>query len=205
MRASRSRWFVGSSSSSSVGPAEQQLRERDAHLPAAGERLGRLREIGLREPQAFEHLRHAQVDAVALFAAEELREVVVPDEQRLVLAVGQRRIGQRVLDPVDLGARFEQRTERERRFVDERASRVLEAVLRQIADRQAGRLDDDPRSGSSRPASIRSSVVLPAPFGPQRPTRSPSSTCQVTSSSRTRSPKAFVRPESWIMQTAGRS
>ena len=31
-----------------------------------------------------------------------------------------------------------------------------------------------PRSGSSRPAAIRSRVVLPAPFGPTRPIRSPS-------------------------------
>ncbi len=31
-----------------------------------------------------------------------------------------------------------------------------------------------PRSGSSRPATIRRSVVLPAPFGPTRPIRSPS-------------------------------
>src|SRR5690242_9581729 len=58
-----------------------------------------------------------------------------------------------------------------------------------------------PESGSSRPASILSSVVFPAPFGPQRPTRSPSPICHVTWSSRTRSPKDFVRSESWI--TAG--
>ena len=57
-----------------------------------------------------------------------------------------------------------------------------------------------PASGSSRPASIFSSVVLPAPFGPHRPTRSPCEICQVTSSSRTRSPKDFVREESWINQ-----
>src|SRR6266511_3871622 len=41
-----------------------------------------------------------------------------------------------------------------------------------------------PASGSSRPASMRSSVVLPAPFGPERPTRSP---------------YRFDRPSTWIM------
>ncbi len=117
--------------------AEQQLGERDAHLPAAGERLGRLVEVRLREAEALEHLRDAQVDAVALVAPEELRELVVAHEQRLVLAVGQRRVGQRVLDAVDLGARVEQRAEGERDFVDERAAGVDEAVLRQVADRQA--------------------------------------------------------------------
>ena len=73
---------------------------------------------------------------------EELGQLVVADEQRLVLAVGQRGIGQRVLDAIDLRARVEQRLERERRLVDERPARVLEAVLRQIADRQPRGLDD---------------------------------------------------------------
>ena len=54
-------------------PAEQQLGQRDAHLPAARERLGRLVEVGARESKAFEHLRHAQVDAVAVLPPEEAR------------------------------------------------------------------------------------------------------------------------------------
>ena len=89
-------------------PAEQQLGQRDAHLPAAGERFDRLVEVGARESKAFEHLRHAQIDAVALALTEQLGDVVVANEQRLVLAVGQRRIGKRVLDAIDLGACFEQ-------------------------------------------------------------------------------------------------
>src|SRR3954466_2876826 len=55
-----------------------------------------------------------------------------------------------------------------------------------------------PPSGSSMPARILSSVVLPAPFGPLRPTRSRSSICHVTASSRTRSPKDLLRDESCI-------
>src|SRR5918993_1409256 len=55
-----------------------------------------------------------------------------------------------------------------------------------------------PESGSSSPASILSSVVLPAPFGPHRPTRSPSPICHVTWSMSVRSPKDFVSSESWI-------
>src|SRR5437773_3519912 len=58
-----------------------------------------------------------------------------------------------------------------------------------------------PRSGSSSPPIMRSSVVLPAPFGPHRPTRSPSSICQVTASRSTWSPNALVRLDSWIMLT----
>ncbi len=46
----------------------------------------------------------------------------------------------------------------------------------------------EPVSGSSRPASMRRSVVLPEPLGPERPMRSRFLTCQDTSSKRTRSP-----------------
>ncbi len=48
---------------------------------------------------------------------------------------------------------------------------------------------------------MRSSVVLPAPFGPHNPTRSRAVICQVTWSNRTRSPNAFVSSDSWIMLT----
>src|SRR5712692_5882419 len=56
-----------------------------------------------------------------------------------------------------------------------------------------------PASGSSRPASMRRSVVFPAPFGPERPMRSRFFTCQETSSRRTRPPYRFERPSTWIM------
>ena len=52
---------------------EQQLRERDPHLPAAGERLGRLREVVALEAEAVEDLRHAQIDLVAFFAGGSTR------------------------------------------------------------------------------------------------------------------------------------
>src|SRR5262245_46141233 len=60
-----------------------------------------------------------------------------------------------------------------------------------------------PSSGSSSPASILSSVVLPAPFGPDSPMRSLFLTCHDTSSSRTRSPYRLVRPSTWIMGSGG--
>ena len=50
--------------------------------------------------------------------------------------------------------------------------------------------------GLLEPAIIFSSVVLPAPFGPLRPTRSPSSICQLTESRRTRPPNDLEREES---------
>ncbi len=121
---------------------QQELRERDAHLPAAGERLGRPVEVCFRKSQTFEHLGHAQVDAVALLAPEELREVVVPDEQRLVLPIGKRRIGECVLDPLDLRPRLEQGLERQGRLVLERAARMFEPVLWEVTDGEARGFDD---------------------------------------------------------------
>ena len=55
-----------------------------------------------------------------------------------------------------------------------------------------------PLSGSSSPAIIFRSVVFPAPFGPARPTRSPSSICQLTASRSTRPPNDLESEESWI-------
>ena len=103
------------------------------------------------KPEPFEHLRHPQFDAVALFAPEEIGQVVVPHEQTLVFAVRQVRIRQGVFDPVDLRAGLEQRPEGERRLVDQAAPGVVQAVLRQVADGQAGRLDDRAAIGLVEP------------------------------------------------------
>ena len=51
-----------------------------------------------------------------------------------------------------------------------------------------------PRSGSSRPAASRSSVVLPAPFGPTRPIRSPSAIEASIASRMTNVPTSRVTP-----------
>ena len=69
---------------------------------------------------------------------------------------------------------------------------MRETVLREIAHGEPGRFDDltGIRLFESR-QHLR--VVLPAPFGPLRPTRSRSSICQLTDPSSTRSPNDFVR------------
>ena len=120
-------------------PAEEQLGERDAHLPAAGERLGRLVEVVTREAEPHQHLRDLEVDRVAVFVTELLGQVVVFDEQRFVLAIGERFIRERVFDALHFALRVEQRRERERHLIEQSAAAVVEAVLRQIADRRHGR------------------------------------------------------------------
>jgi len=51
----------------------------------------------------------------------------------------------------------------------------------------------DPEVGSISVPSIRTVVVLPAPFGPRNPNTSPYPTSNETSSTATRSPKRLVR------------
>ena len=53
-----------------AGLLQQQLRQRDAHLPAAGERLGRPLRVRLREAEAAQHRRDLQVDGVAVAVPE---------------------------------------------------------------------------------------------------------------------------------------
>ena len=57
-----------------------------------------------------------------------------------------------------------------------------------------GRRRTTPRSGASRPASSRSSVDLPAPFGPTSPIRDPGGTTRSTSARTTWAPWDFVTP-----------
>ena len=72
------------------GAREQQLRQRDAHLPAARERLARLVEVVWRESQPAQDGRDLQVDAVALETPEVLLQFAVPREHRRVLGFGDR-------------------------------------------------------------------------------------------------------------------
>ena len=58
-----------------------------------------------------------------------------------------------------------------------------------------------PTSGRTKPAIMRSVVVLPQPDGPRREKNSPSSTRSETSSTASVSPKRFVRPVSSTSDT----
>ena len=60
-------------------------------------------------------------------------------------------------------------------------------------------MESEPEVMSSRPANIRSAVVLPQPDGPTRTMNSPSATCSERSSTaRTSSPKILVTPSKVI-------
>ena len=107
-------------------PAEQQLGERDAHLPAARKRLAGLVQILWGKAQAAQDGRDLQVDAVPLLAPERLLQLAVAREHRGVLGLGGRVVGQAFLERGDLGTHVEQRLEREPRFLEQRATGVAE-------------------------------------------------------------------------------
>jgi hypothetical protein len=55
-----------------------------------------------------------------------------------------------------------------------------------------------PASGATSPASIRSVVVFPAPFGPRNPVTSPGAALKLSPSTAVTRPNRFVRPETTI-------
>jgi hypothetical protein len=125
-----------------AGASEQQLGQRDAHLPAAGERVGRPIEVRAREPQAGEHRRHLQVNAVALGEAEAIAQLAVAIEHLRLVILGRIRRAHALLERVHLLFHRQQRREGQRRLSEHGAPLVLQAVLREIPDREACGLDD---------------------------------------------------------------
>src|SRR5499427_10137477 len=122
--------------------AEQQLRERDTHLPAARERLAGTREVRCLEAQALKHGGGLELDGVAVTVPERVLQIAVAREHRVVFGLGDRGVAQTLFESVHVGLYREQVAERAGRFVDERAPAVREAVLREVADRQRRRSED---------------------------------------------------------------
>ena len=118
------------------GLAQQQLGQRQAHLPAAREMLGRQLEVRRCEAQAAQDGRHPQLDRVAVADPEALLGGAVAFEQRRVGLRRHRLVGQPVLEVVHLGFQVEQRPQRLARLGEDGAAGVLQAVLRQVAEGQ---------------------------------------------------------------------
>ena len=125
-----------------VGLRQQQLREGDAHLPAARECRRRLVVVGRAEPEPLQHRVDLQVDRVAVVQPEAILQVAVAVQHHLVLAFGHGRVGQALLDRLHLPAHIQQPLEGEGRFLVQRVPLVRQPVLGQIAHPQAGRCDD---------------------------------------------------------------
>ena len=69
-----------------IGLAEQELGQREPHLPAARQVIGELVEVGELEAEAAQHGRDLQLEVIAVGDAEALLQLAVAVQQRVVLA-----------------------------------------------------------------------------------------------------------------------
>jgi hypothetical protein len=139
LRASRSRWFV---EEQQIRLAEQQLREREPHLPSAGERFRAPIEIRRCEAEALKNRGRLQLDAVPAADAEAILKIAIALEHRIVFSFRNRGITEPLLEIVHLGLDGEELGERARHLFEHGAARMREAVLRKIPDGEGRRFQD---------------------------------------------------------------
>ncbi len=73
-----------------LGVADEQLRQRDAHLPAAGELAGQTRHVRFGESKAEQNAAHLRLDGVA---AEHLERIACVPRRQAAPRWGSRRLG----------------------------------------------------------------------------------------------------------------
>ena len=126
-----------------------------------------------REPDVGQRRRSPRVEVAAAEREEAVERVAVRLGQLGLVAEPRAERVELVARRADAGAAAE--------VGEHRLARPRLGLLRQVADR--ARAHDLAASGSSTPASSRSRVDLPMPFGPTIPTRSPGPTASDTRSS----------------------
>ncbi len=94
-----------------------------------------------RKSETAQHRVDLQIDAVAFIPSEAFLELAVPAEHLRVLGLRNRVVGEPLLEMQNLRAHVEQRLERQPRFGHQCPPAVVQAVLRQVADREARGLD----------------------------------------------------------------
>ena len=116
-----------------VGPAEQHARQRDAHLPAAGERADVAIDLVVLEAQAVQHLARLRLQRVA---AEMLVLLLHFAEARedAVHVVGLRGIFHGVLQVFEFVVQIAHAAAAGDGFVEHRAALHLLHVLAEVAD-----------------------------------------------------------------------
>ena len=151
-----------------VGRGEEQPAERDAAPLAARER--RHVAVAVGQPQRVHRAVERGVELPGVVAVDLLLHRRLLGEQRVEVGVG---LGEGGGDRVEAVEQVAQRAD----AVLDVAAHVLGGVelrlLLEQADGRAGRELGAPLDGSSRPAMMRSSVDLPAPFGPSTPIFAP--------------------------------
>ena len=172
-----------------VGLGQQQLGQRDAHLPAAAELVGLPRPILFAEAEAGEHAAHLRVERVAVERVKALLQHGVALGRGFVLRAFVIELGQLPAEPLDLALHLAQLVEDGQAFFKDRPAGEPQTLLRQIADAHAARLLRACRSPASpgRPAPS-SSVDLPVPLAPTSAVFSLLRMSQLASRNRTRGP-----------------
>ena len=120
-----------------VGLFEQQLGQRDAHLPAARELLGAPLPIALRETQAGEHAAHLRFDGVAVAGAKLAFHAMEAVGHLRVLGAGGVEFGHAARQVLLLVFERAQAGEDRHALGEDRAAGEREAILRQVAEGDA--------------------------------------------------------------------
>ena len=148
---------------------EQQAAERDAAALAAGERLDVA--VALGHAQRVHRVIDVLVELPRVGAVDRVLHLRLLGEQRVVVGVG---LGERRRDLVEA---VEQVAQRANAVLDVAAHVPLGVepglLLEQADASHSGASSATPDDGSSLPAMIRSTVDLPAPFGPSTPIFAP--------------------------------
>ena len=189
--------MVGSSSSSSVGPREQDLRERDAHLPAARQRA----DVVVRSARRRSRGR-AGSPARAPRARSRRDPGSAPGPRRTASTTSSRSSPAASSCALELArARRRARRPRPRRRRSRRGSCGRAGRRRPGGSSRAsacfGR-SIAPSSGCSSPTISRNTVLLPAPLGPTSPTFSPGLIWNDASTNRIWPPYCLVTDENAI-------
>ncbi len=116
-----------------VGLFEQQLGERDAHLPAAGEFLGAAGPIFLAKSESVEHRADLRLDRVAVAIAKLGVDVMEAVGGGGVFGAGGIELAELVVQRFELLLHFAKVGEDAHAFGEDGAAGEREAVLRKIA------------------------------------------------------------------------
>ena len=116
---------------------QQQLGERDAHLPAAGELFGAALPVFLREAEAAEDSADLRVERVDVVRVEQIGNLGVAVGGGVVLGGLRVRVGHRVRELLVLDFEGADLVEDGEALVEDAAAGEREAVLREVAEGHA--------------------------------------------------------------------
>ena len=131
---------------------QQQLSERNAHLPPAAELLAGALHVFAAEAEPLQDGAGARLQRIPLLEAELLADNRIPLHLPLVFRPRVLHLRQFLLQPADFPLQRPERLEHRQRLVQELAPPGDHPVLRQVTERQVPRADDVPfvRGGNPR-------------------------------------------------------